>query len=358
GEQYLFVNHRYIKHAYLNNAVFRSYENMIPPDHFPSYFLFITIDPSHIDVNIHPTKTEIKFEDERAVYQIVHAAVKMSLGKFHLAPMLDFENEPSMDFSKLDPERPVVQPKITVNPNYNPFDKESTTQKKPENWQKLFLQSDIPEMLPDENSEQKVISPEWKDENLKEDSHKPYSVHGKYIVTHIRSGLLIIDQHRAHTRILFEKIISNITAQKIASQQLLFPETMHLNAVDYDILKDLTVNLQSFGFELGDLGNGSMALYGVPSGIEADSPVKLIEEIIEDYKNHLQDSFSGALERMAASVASASSVKYGKTLSPQEMLFLIDELFACNNPNYTPGGKNIHFIVNIEEWDDRFGKLK
>ena len=259
----------------------------------------------------------------------------------------------------MDPEKPVVEPKISINPNYNPFEKESQySQKKPENWQKLFIQSDIPELTTDSTSEQKVIAPEWKDENMQAEAQKPYSVHGKYIVTHIRSGLLVIDQHRAHTRILFEKIMQNATAQKVASQQLLFPETLHLNTSDYAILKDLSPSLQSFGFELGDLGSGSMALYGIPSGIEAESPARLIDEIIEDYKNHLQDSFSGALERMAASVASASSVKYGKTLSPQEMSWLIDELFACSNANYTPGGKNIHFILNLAEWDERFGKIK
>jgi DNA mismatch repair protein MutL len=345
GEQYFFVNRRFIKHAYLHHAVENAYKELIPQDCFPGYFLDIQIDPKDIDINIHPTKTEVNFVDAKLIYAIMHSAVRKAIGQNNLAPMLDFDVDPNMgiDFgeaSRMD--RPVVAPKVDYDSNFNPF-KITPVHRQQQNWRIAYEETG--ETVGDARLEEKT-------EEL-QTAEEPKSffiqLQQNYIVTSVKSGLLIIDQHLAHERILYEKYLKEMETDVVASQQELFPQHISLNINDASILKELKPELEKMGFRLEAMNNTTFVINGIPVDCKGSDAVSVIERILEDYKTNLTGNQSDKKLNLARSMASQMAVKSGQTLTDVEMQDIIDRLFGCAVAEVSPNGKKIYTIISAED---------
>ncbi|MCJ7616093.1 MAG: DNA mismatch repair endonuclease MutL, partial [Desulfobacterales bacterium] len=354
GEQFFFVNNRFMKHPYFHKAVVEAYQNILPVEAIPSYFIFMEADPASIDINIHPTKTEIKFEDERSIWQILMASVREALGRFNIIPSIDFENEALIDIpvrSSLNylPE----QPNIEINTQYNPFENEERSYEKSgvvnrfereniTNWEKLYSslekENDNPEQF----------------EKIREAQRKFFQIKNKYIVCPVKSGIMLIDQKRAHERVLYERFLECISNNRAVSQVDMFPVTTELNPADYYILKEIEGELGLLGFKIQHTAKNIITISGRPSGTGSSDSVEMIEILLEDYKNTQSDPSTGAKEKVAAAMAVASAIPYGKALIQSEMGDLFDTLFSCQAPNYSPKGKPIISIITLEEIDKRF----
>ena len=362
GEQFFFVNNRYMKHPFFHRAVMQAYEKILASETIPSYFLYFEVDPTHIDINIHPTKTEIKFESESAIWQIIQASVREALGKFNVVPSIDFDQAGSIEIpvATKDPSE-IKQPTIQIDPTYNPFEEEKKysgggasflPQKKDDSqhWEKLY--SDF-----DKGAEEIKLEPE-SEENL-EIKHQEESYSGKsfiqfknkYILTPVKSGLMVIDQKRAHERILFENFMAVLASNEIASQQQLFPQTFELSADDAELLKSVLDDLKALGFDISDFGNNSFVINGTPGALDTSSPLEIIEGLLEDMKSTAADLKEKAREKVAASLARASAIPYGYTLKSEEVNQLIDQLFACSSPGISPSGKEVLTIMPIEQFE-------
>jgi len=360
GEQYFFVNNRFIKNSYLHHAVKTAFDELISRDSYPAYFLYLDLDPSSIDVNIHPTKTEIKFTEERSIYAIIHSAVRNSLGKYNISPSLDFEQEDIFNVAPLPKDAQIAQPE-TVDFNFNPFDansgksptSSSTFERSkpagtPGNWEDFYQ---ISEKSFESQSELIERTP---DTDRIADNRNFIQLQKRYILTSIKSGMLIVDQQRAHERVLFEWAVTVMNDQQASSQQSLFPETIELSNQDCELLKDLEPDLQKLGFTVDSFGGSSVVINGVPAEA-ADYPVsELIEGILEQYKNEADSLKSASRTALAKSIARNMSVKRGRTLQREEMLELIDALFACEQPQVSPGGKPCILKFSIDELNEKF----
>ncbi len=363
GEQYFFVNDRFIKSNYLNHAVQNAFDQLLSKDQFPSYFLKLSIDPTKIDINIHPTKTEIKFEDERAIYAIIRTAVKQALGKFNIAPTLDFEQENSFNVPLKRENEPVKAPTIKVNPNYNPFEtKTVASPKKPrtENWESLYNSfekdtKDIVEHLEVEEhkEEQQVIATNW-DDTEEEEQKALLQLHNKYILTQLKSGFLIVDQQRAHERILFEQYISHLALGKGVSQQLLFPETVDFTPADAELLNELAKEIETLGFNMDKVGRNGFIVNGVPAELTDQNIKKVMEGLLEQFKMNESELKLKKHENLAISMARSAAIKSGKKLSAEEMNKLVDELFACEMPYTLPNGKPTIVSLNVDDLNQQF----
>lgn len=366
GEQYFFVNDRFIKSAYLNHAVQNAFDQLLASDQFPSYFLKLTIDPAKIDINIHPTKTEIKFDDERAIYAIIRTAVKQALGKFNIAPTLDFEQESSFNVPLLKETDNVKMPTIKVNPDYNPFKTEEKPKKSggaykkqsTENWETLyqsFEQDEVKkqETIVDEQEEQQVISTDWDNEEIEEKTTL-IQLHNKYILTQLKSGFLIVDQQRAHERILFESFSEGLENGQAASQQLLFPETVDFSSTDAELLNELENEIKALGFEMNKVGRTSYVINGVPAELKDQDVKKSMESLLEQFKMNESELKLKRKENIAVSMARSASIKSGKKLSYEEMKALVDKLFACNMPYSLPNGKPTIVTLNLDDLNQQF----
>lgn len=345
GEQYFFVNRRFIKHAYLHHAVENAYKELIPQDCFPGYFLDIQIDPKEIDINIHPTKTEVNFIDVKLIYAIMHSAVRKAIGQNNLAATLDFDVDPNMgidfgDASRMD--RPVVTPRADFDPTFNPF-KISPVRHQQQNWRIAYDDSDD------------TVSNTHIDEN---DTEKPYydeqkslfiQLQQSYIVTTVKSGLLVVDQHLAHERILYEKYLKEMETEAKASQQELFPHHISLNINDASLLKELKPELEKIGFRIEAMNNTTFVINGTPVDCKGSDAVLVIEQILEDYKTNLSGNQRDKKLNLARSLASQMAVKAGQKLSPVEMQDIIDRLFGCAVAEVAPNGKKIFTIINADD---------
>lgn len=363
AEQFIFVNNRYIRSPYLMNAIVNAYEGLLPEQHFPFYCLFIEIEPSKIDVNVHPTKTEIKFEDEKIIYAILRSAVKRSLGQNHIAPSLDFNQNP--EFSNIPPlargELPKV-PAVHFNQDYNPFETSQkgnySSGKNKINWESLYEIA--------EKQHRETASDLGLEETLKEgtttDDIEPviqkmtFQLHNQYIVTQIKSGLMLVDQQAAHERILYERFLTMLDQHKGSTQQCLFPQTLDLSPQDFNLVMELEEELKSLGFDFRMFGKNSIVIEGVPADIEHANESGLLEEVLELYKKIPGEVKLQKREALAKSLARGSAIKPGKILGREEMNVLIDELFGCSNPNYSPWGKNTITTISLEELSERFIK--
>ena len=356
GEQFYFVNGRFIRHPYFHKAVMQSYQQLLPPDTFPSYFLFLETDPANIDINVHPTKTEIKFENERDIWQIIHAAVRESLGKHSVVPSIDFDQSGNIDIPV--PQKSfdnIPYPEIQINPDYNPFDtgrsvsmgnfgKTPQEKKNLDRWEDLYTGTQLklkPE--PEMNSENDV--PLFSQMVGQFSGKKTLQLKQKYILTPVKSGLMIIDQKRAHERILYEKFMEVLKSDSVASQQLLFPQTIELNPADSAILQNILPDLLSLGFDIRDFGKNTFIISGTPGVLDVSSPELIVEKLLEEYKNSPVDARSKAKEQIAISLSKASSLDYGTELKQEEIDHLIDNLFACATPNFSPDGKKVLTII-------------
>lgn len=346
GEQFFFVNQRYIKHPYFHKAVMNGYDQILAADHIPSYFIYFETDPSKIDVNIHPSKTEVKFEDERSIWQILLASVKEAIGRNNLSPTLDFSKEGIIDIPVLSKDTEVRQPSIDTNPAYNPFEGESAFDKESRATPYLDERFNGWEQLFEPAKEKPEISPSI------------MQVKNKYILSPVKSGLMMVDQRRAHERIIYERMLSALENQQALAQQSLFPETITLNASDYQVCIEMMTSLEQLGFDIRDFGNNSVVVHGLPADMKAMGARDTIELMIEQFKSNEGLSETGHAERLSRAAAKASAISYGSQLTKLEMQEIIDQLFACANPNYSPSGKLIVKIIDLEELDSHFKELQ
>ena len=357
GNDYFFVNGRYMKHPYFHKAVMTAYERLVPEGMQPPYFLYFDIKPSDIDVNIHPTKTEIKFENEQAIWQLLVAVVRDAIGKFCEIPSIDFDTVGKPEIPVFDPSRDNVQaPKVTYNPAYNPFDHpSSSSHRAPSSWETLY--EGLTPAAPD------AIETSFLSSDLPSDrSPVHYQYKGQYIMTAVKSGLMVIDQYRADIRILFERYASAGSAEGgAASQRLLFPETMQLSPSDSVTMEQILPELSSLGFDLSPLGGGTFAVNGIPAGLEGVESIALIQQILVDVAEHdaMTGSASQAIDLTVSqslhlSLARAAAIPYGQVLSNEEMENIVNSLFSCSNVNYTPDGKPILVILPQTDIDGLF----
>lgn len=367
GEQFFFVNKRYMRHPYFHKAVMQAYEKLLPPDAFPSYFLFLEIDPAAIDINVHPTKTEIKFEDDRAIWQVIFAAVRESLGKHNVVPSIDFDQSGSIDIPLRSKEKGDIRyPEIKVNPEYNPFEREKTPSVKVpkpagtekgnlSRWEDLYQGTQLilkPEKDSSAEKEREIFSQTPESFTQK----KVLQLKQKYILSPVKSGLMVIDQKRAHERILFEKFMEVLKSESVASQQQLFPQTIELDTGDAELLKNILDDLLSLGFDIREFGKNTFIINGTPGVLDVSSPEIIVEKLLEEYKNSPVDARAKAKEQVAISLAKASALDYGTELKQEEIDHLIDNLFACATPNYSPEGKKVLNIIPLEDIEKFFNK--
>lgn len=364
SNQYFFVNGRYMRHPYFHKAVLEAFAHLIPEGEQIPYFLYFEVDPANIDVNIHPTKTEIKFENDSAIWQILVAAIKDSLGKFNAVPTIDFDVEgrpdiPTFDFNNVSE---VHAPRIKVDSNYNPFRHEGEKRQKqtPVDWEQLY--ANIPKAEPTRDYPIEDISTDKEDifadetQNSMEMSNSHFQYRGQYILTPVQTGLMMVDQHRAHERILYEKFLRQIEGQKASSQGLLFPEILQLAPSDAVLFQDMTDELRSLGFDIESLGGGSFSINGVPSDLEGANPVLVLNQMVEILKEKETGIDNELQHRIALVMARNAAIVTGQALSNQEMESLLSELFRCQNPNLTPTGKIIVSVLEHAQIDKLFGR--
>ena len=357
GEQYVFVNQRFIRNNYLNHAIQKAYEDLLPSNEFPSYFLQITIAPDKIDININPTKTEIKFDDEKSVYAIIRTAVKQALGKYQISPVLDFERETGFDLPTNE-NRELKQPSIKINPEYNPFKEKSFsknafqthTERNRNNWD--ILLTDL-KANSSKKIENEVLIPSQEQDRIKE-AFSVLQLNQSYIITTLRSGLILVDQQRAHERILYEYFLNSNTQHSYCCQQLMFPETIELSAIDATLLKSILPELNKKGFDISEFGNNTYVINGLPSEMELNSIHPFIEKLLEEIKMNSNTDRNSASEKIARTSAKVLCIKRNTSLLAEEMKNLLDKLFACEQPNYTPSGKTIFVTLSNEEIENKF----
>lgn len=367
--QYFFVNGRYMKHPYFHKAVMEAFDQLIPSGEQVSYFLYFEVDPANIDVNIHPTKTEIKFENELAIWQIIIAAVKEALGRFNAVPTIDFDTEgrpdlPVFEENNLDVEKPVTQ----VNPDFNPFKTHSSGSYDrpsrghhdyaPSQWEELYEGApsspsvyDQESSVPEDPAEPGLYEGTA---DISDKSTQHYQYKGRYIMTAVKSGLMIIDQQRAHIRVLFDRFLEQIQSHHGASQGLLFPEMIQLPPSEAVVLEHLQDELKALGFDLQSLGGGAYSLNAIPAGTEGLHAETLIRNIIDTAMEKGTGIGDEINNRLALALARNASIVPGQVLSNEEMEALVDSLFACATPNYTPDGKVIITILEQENIERLF----
>ncbi len=409
--QYFFVNGRFMKHSYFHSAVIQAYGNMLQPGTSPDYFIYFEIDPESIDVNIHPTKTEIKFENEQSIWPLVMSGIREGLGKFNITPSIDFDNEGASEIPVFAPRgsHAIDAPKVEIDPTYNPFEQESIshrggggstpsyTKKSTSGWENLYegfesskwtpaQSSDFPQSdfsantsstpfngggySPSDNDyteeETGTESSYFEDApqatqgelNLasqEEEKHQEFlQFKNKYILTPMKSGLMCIDQHRAHIRILYDQYINSISQKQSATQKLLFPEIVELSEAESMILNDAMEDLQYIGFDLASLGKNTYSINGTPPNMENGSAKDYITSIVATLKESRLDFKTQITESVALSMAKLSATPYGRALDNKEMTYLMSNLFASKDPNFTPDNKVIIKVFTTDDIEKGF----
>ena len=349
-QQYFFVNGRYMKHPYFHKSVMNTYERMIPVGMQVPYFIYFTVPSGDIDVNIHPTKTEIKFENEQAIWQILTAAVNDSIGKFCEIPSIDFDTEGQPEIPLFDPSYNIAPPKPQYNPTYNPFETTSTVEHKDkviDQWEELYKGLHTEETFP-QVVQSKIGNP------IEDRSPSHYQYKGKYIMTAVKSGLMIIDQNRADIRIRYERFMNQMEQEVSRTQKVLFPEVVQFAPSAKVMVVKLLPYLQKVGFDLTDLGGNSFSVNGVPAGLEDINSVSLLQEIVADATEKGCASATDIHSTLALGMARRSAVTYGEVLGNEEMETLVNDLFASSNVNYTPDGKAILSILPQRDIEQLF----
>lgn len=355
AQQFFFVNGRFMKHAYFHKAVTSAYENLVPEGEQPSYFLFLEVPKDTIDVNVHPSKTEIKFQDEPVLWKIIMAAVKETVGKFENMPTIDFNTADMPDIPVFDSSRPASQPKVEYNPSFNPFRSgsgTSETRRSTEGWSKLYgdaVEHKLSEVAAVyERPSDSLLQPE-------ESIPVPFQFADRYIMVTCEQGLMIVDQHRAHMRILYERYLGGATAHNAASQGLLFPEMFQLSPACTALFAQLKPRFAALGFDISDMGRGAIAVQGVPSGLENQDYERLISDMLQDLQVNPTHDEERQLESMALAMARKSAIPSGRSLTVKEMQDILTSLKACSMPSRTPDARPTYVIrsmADISKWFD------
>lgn len=364
AHQYFFVNGRYMRHPYFSKAVAESFLGLVPEGEQVPFFLYLDIDPENIDINISPTKTEVKFENEPAIWQIIYAGIKEALGKFNAVPVIDFDNAneteiPVMQNISTAPE----PPRLNIDTSYNPFvsgntpasnptfNKSRQTHASAKDWTKLYEQ-----LLPEADCNNAPTDNLFSEENIEETetSSSHFQYRGQYIVTATNSGLMIVDQHRAHVRILYDKYIKQLETRANITQGLLFPELISLPHSDSIVLEQIIEEVRSIGFDIENLGNGSFSINGMPTGTEGLNPQLLIQEIVATVNQGGKADLKNHRHQIALSLAKAAAIVVGQALTDAEMNTLLSDLFKSSNPNISPNGKTIIAILKQNSIEKMF----
>ena len=370
-KQFLFVNERFMKHPYFHKAILSCYDQLIPQDEQPNYFLRFTVDPETIDVNIHPTKTEIKFENEQPIWQILAAGVKEAVGRFGDVPSIDFDAEGAPEIPAYTHDRVVTKPEIDVDPNYNPFRQQRGTssgysRQAVSNWEELYRnfengKNEVAQAVTDDDLQLLAQTQTQSDQAqqptpiqtslLPDDDLQATLLQFKqrYIIAPMRSGLMVVDQHRAHVRVLFDQYIRQLTEHSIASQAVLFPEVLHLSPGQSAMLVALTPDLERIGFGLSRLDGDDWSVVNVPSGIEGVNSSDVVMQVIESVEQGGATVRSRIIEHIALRVATSAAIAYGRRLTQDEMNKLVSDLLRTANPNYTPDGNTILSVIPTEQ---------
>ena len=369
GEQFFFVNNRFIKSGYLHHAVMAAYEGLLKDGAQPSYFLYLDVPPHTIDINIHPTKTEIKFDDEHSLYAILRSSIKHSLGQFNVAPVLDFERDPNLDTPYDYQGKNAEYPTIQVDSNFNPFAEtkpsksfsSSSNYKKSEiaqpSWESLYVglkqnTQEIAEMTFE--NEEAVTSSLFEENDIEQEIKRTYQIHKKYIVSPIKSGMVIINQKRAHERVLYEEFLTNMTVQQASSQRLLFPLELFFSPNEIELVRELQLSLENLGFIFDAFAESSIVISGLPITITESKASIVLDDLLTDLQNGIvTDSFSQN-DTIAKSMAKSLAVRTGTYLTEKEQENLVHNLFACKEPNVSPFQKPTFITMSVEDLDKKF----
>ncbi len=375
-QMFLFVNNRFFKDRYFNHAIQAAFEGMIPSNKFPAYFLYFEVPTDSIDVNVHPTKTEIKFENRQEIYSILRSSIKQALGQFNVSPTIDFDQDLNFNFPALKKGEHITPPEIKINPNYNPFNTTKATQSSggfsssskseikpnPKEWENFYeavKQNPEAEQLNLDSEANALIIPSKMDNDdveVKIDStgKLPYQLHQKYIISPIKTGFIMIDQFRAHSRILYDNLIENWSDDNFSSQKLLFPENFELSASEMVYLNEMLAKLKKIGFDIEVEDQKKVIINAIPGGklgasIQNLSPKQLIESFVHDFIENQQEDDIEFSTICAKNIANAQAIKKGVNLTVEEMQNLIDELFASSNPQISPSGKKILITYHMDD---------
>jgi DNA mismatch repair protein MutL len=373
GEQFFFVNDRFIKSAYLHHAVASAFEGLIKNDIHPGYFLFLEVDPHSIDINIHPTKTEIKFDDEHSIYALLRATVKHSLGQFNIAPVLDFERDKGFDtpyeYSKKSP----IAPSIEVDRDFNPFKEKSKQgnihfpfkREQSASWESLYVGlkdgfgSDRPTQEPSlspvemEFESEEVTGSLFEHEEM-DTGQTTFQLQNKYIISPLKNGLMIVHQNLAHQRILYEELLKNITVKEAVSQQLLFPLQLHFSRPDVEIIEKVREQLEHTGFIFSQIKEETLEIGGIPVMILESHVVNLLSQLVHDIKEEVPESGFSQNDMLAKSMAKSMAIRSGVPLNREEREHLINQLFACKEPSVSPHNKLVFTTIDVSDFDKKF----
>ncbi len=367
-EQFFFVNNRFIKSPYLNHAINAAYEGLLRDGNQPAYFLNLTVDPKSIDINIHPTKTEIKFDDEHTLYAILRSSVKHSLGQFNIAPVLDFDYDTNLDTPYNFKNKNAPNPTVEVDRDFNPFveqrsvGRQITAFKRQtlNNWDSLYVGLESKGTRSEHDFSQVEFESEqqntsiFKNDSTIDDVQKTYQLHNKYVISTVKSGMLLIDQHRAHQRVLYEGLLRSMTIKGAVSQQLLFPLKLHFSPNEVSILEQVKEDLEATGFVFSQFNKEGIDIIGVPVNVP-DSEVSIIlDQLISDVEQEVPDSNFSATDLLAKSMAKSLAIKTGQSLNNAEQEHLVNSLFACKEPSVSPTNKATFITLNVDELDKKF----
>ena len=366
GEQFFFVNDRFIKSPYLHHAVSSAFEGLMKNDVHPGYFLFMEVDPHSIDINIHPTKTEIKFDDEHSIYAMLRATVKHSLGQFNIAPVLDFERDKGFDtpyeYSKKSP----TAPSIEVDRDFNPF-KEKPKQgninfpfkrEQSASWESLYVglndETSAVSGLQDIEFESEEVTGSLFENSETETGQTTFQLQNKYIVSPLKNGMMVIHQNLAHQRILYEELLKNITVKEAVSQQLLFPLQLHFSKPDLEIIEKVREQLEHTGFIFSEIREETIEISGIPVMILESHVVNLLSQLVHDIKEEVPESGFSQNDMLAKSMAASMAIKTGVSLNREEREHLINQLFACKEPSVSPNNKLVFTTMDVSDLDKKF----
>lgn len=368
NEQFFFVNNRFIKSPYLNHAINSAFDGLLKDGSHPSYFLNLSVDPKTIDINIHPTKTEIKFDDEHTLYAIVRASVKHSLGQFNIAPVLDFERDRNLDTPYDYQNKRASTPSVEVDRNYNPFQEEQNFNKrsfaKPfkkesAQWESLYVGMESKGTKTGSDFSQVEFESQPESQGLFNDAsaesrQTTYQLHNKYIISTIKSGMMILDQNRAHQRVLYEGLLRSLTVKEAVSQQLLFPLQLQFSTSEMEVLQELKEDLEHTGFLFSEFLKGNVQITGVPINVAESEVAMILEQLLSDVQQEVPDTNFSAMDLMAKSMAKSLAIKTGQSLTRMEQEHLVNSLFACKEPSVSPTNRVTFITMSVDDFDKKF----